>query len=578
MIVISQPNTPFGIVAEGCSTSATLTASQQFTGSWVDCINYGQVAYSIQSDVTSSTGGIIRQWSQDQVNIMTWSADSLNADRTGTTNGTDITVRVHARYFRIIYINGLAPQGYFRLQTFLQQSPPMGDTIGIAHNLDDGDDALITKSIIAGRSAAVTSTYVDAQILDHDNMGGFNTPGLAVRNILDRYTLTAFDEARVSTPLTILNLVNRYGLDTRLIATSATLSASVSALTGTSSIKVFVSSSASTIAELSTRRYFRYQAGHGTRWLMSVVHENTGTAGQNRSWGYFDDNNGVYFRLTGTTLGVAQRSNTSGAPVDLFVSQSLWNIDKMNGQGPSRINLDLTKGNIYECDFQWLGVGNVVYFVDGHPVHEFVNVNSGTSPYMATAVLPIRARVHNTTGTATGSLQLICAQVSVENGQAPSGWSFCAEGGYTTSGTTEVPVITLAMTSTFNGVDNRGRIRPTQVNLLTSGGQPGIFRLRSNYSPAGASFGTVDPTSIANIDTTAQSGTGGVLIGGPYYVAAGAGAVIDLSNVFPDAAEGIRRLNRDPYTGVSDNVTVTVQRIGGGNVSCNVGVSWLEEL
>ena len=395
-----------------------------------------------------------------------------------------------------------------------------------------------------------------------------------------QYARTAFGESRVSMPLALLNLVNRYGIDTRILATTASANSAVVADTGSSSVVLQLSASAGAFCELSTRQYYRYQAARGQRFTMSIMNSGTAVAGQNRLWGSFDANNGLFYKLSGTTLGVTIRSNVGGAPVDTFTSQTLWNIDKLDGTGPSGQTLDITKGNIYECSYEWLGVGSIYWFVNGFPVHTVNNQNLNAFPYMATAILPLRVRVENTGTASTGSLRLVCANISSENGAVRAGWSFAAEAGsYTTSGTTEVPLISIQLTSTFNGVDNRARIRPTSFNALVSTGGPLIFRVRSNPTLAGASFQTVDPQSCVNFDTTSQSGTtSGTLIAGPFYVANSGSVTVDLGQVFPNTPEGIRRLARDPFTGVSDILTVTVQRQGAANGTANAGISWNEDL
>jgi hypothetical protein len=52
--------------------------------------------------------------------------------------------------------------------------------------------------------------------------------------------------------------------------------------------------------------------------------------------GYFDDNNGIFFQQTNGNKRWVIRSSVSGTPVDTeFASQTDWNIDKLNGEGPS---------------------------------------------------------------------------------------------------------------------------------------------------------------------------------------------------------------------------------------------------
>ena len=71
-----------------------------------------------------------------------------------------------------------------------------------------------------------------------------------------------------------------------------------------------------------------------------------------------------------------------------FVSQSSWNIDKLDGTGQSRMTLDPQKGNVYQVGFQYLGFGNAFFGVEDPntgriaPVHMIKNTNARTTPVL----------------------------------------------------------------------------------------------------------------------------------------------------------------------------------------------------
>lgn len=153
------------VVDPGNSSTNPLGINGTFTGQWVDTLGYASIAYSIQSDVVSSTGGIERQWSQDGgTTWFYWDHDTLDVDRIGANNGTDLVVRCHARYFRLIYTNGPYAQTFFRLQTILNKYMPSGDTVGVSHAPSSGNDALLVKAILTGKSVTGGGTYVDVEV------------------------------------------------------------------------------------------------------------------------------------------------------------------------------------------------------------------------------------------------------------------------------------------------------------------------------------------------------------------------------------------------------------------------------
>ena len=77
-----------------------------------------------------------------------------------------------------------------------------------------------------------------------------------------------------------------------------------------------------------SRRYFPYQPGKGLMVMASFV-GNQPLAGLVQEVGYFDDNNGIILRASGTTVQFVIRSKASGSVVENVVNQSAWNIDTL---------------------------------------------------------------------------------------------------------------------------------------------------------------------------------------------------------------------------------------------------------
>lgn len=114
------------------------------------------------------------------------------------------------------------------------------------------------------------------------------------------------------------------------------------------------------------------------------------------------------------------RSFTSGVAVDTNVLQANWNIDKLDGNGPSRILINTTKTQIYFFDFEWLGAGTIRYgvFINGKPIycHAVHNANNLSLVYMSTPNLPLRTEIINDGTGAVDSITDICSTVITEGG------------------------------------------------------------------------------------------------------------------------------------------------------------------
>ena len=82
------------------------------------------------------------------------------------------------------------------------------------------------------------------------------------------------------------------------------------------------------------------------------------------------------------------------------VPQSEWNVDRMDGTGPSGYTLDVSKMQMTYIDYSWYGAGSIRFgmrTVDGNIAwcHKIVNNNTNTSAYMRSGNLPARYEAIN---------------------------------------------------------------------------------------------------------------------------------------------------------------------------------------
>lgn len=93
----------------------------------------------------------------------------------------------------------------------------------------------------------------------------------------------------------------------------------------------------------------------------------------------------------GTTSGMVIASRT----VETRVAQSAFNIDRLDGTGPSGYNIDLTKMQMFYIDYTWYGAGFIRFGVRGPQgniiyCHKIQNNNINTEAYMRSGNLPAR--------------------------------------------------------------------------------------------------------------------------------------------------------------------------------------------
>lgn len=280
-----------------------------------------------------------------------------------------------------------------------------------------------------------------------------------------------FGRFRVSNPETIFDSKQDFDEGSFFWETDTTASGSISYVQAQARSELAVSGGATDAAIRQTKRYFHYQAAKSSL-LFCTFNMRGGVANVVKSAGLFDDDNGYIFRMNGTTPEFVLRSSTSGSAVDTNKAvQSEWNIDPMDGTGPSGITLDFSKVQIFILDFEWLGVGSVRmgFVVDAaiYYCHQFNHANSIETVYMSTPVLPIRYQIEATGASSATTMDSICCSLISEGGQPVTGFSLSSSRG--TSGTTigtgnAEQIIAIRQKSTWN----RLPAFVNAVNLITT--------------------------------------------------------------------------------------------------------------
>lgn len=236
--------------------------------------------------------------------------------------------------------------------------------------------------------------------------------------------IDAFGRLRVSTPFTLFDSSHRFadnGLWSTATATGG--AATFNSSQGLVDLAVTAASGSEVVRE--TTKIFSYQPGKSLLVLNTFVMSAAKT-GLRQRVGYYGAENGYYLEQNDSTVSFVERSSVSGSLVDTPVAQASWNVDPLNGSGPSGITLDLTKAQILFMDLEWLGVGTVRigFVIDGnfYVCHKFQHANIIASTYITTASLPLRYEITNTAATSGAStLKQICSTVLSEGGYELNG-------------------------------------------------------------------------------------------------------------------------------------------------------------
>ena len=164
-------------------------------------------------------------------------------------------------------------------------------------------------------------------------------------------SVDAFARLRTSDAFTLNDYKHTYGVNTEFI-NNISNGGDVSHVTNHACARLSTSSNSSSTAIHQSRMYHNYMPGKSQLILSSFVFYSA-VENVTKRTGYFDDRDGIFFEQDGDgVLSMNIRSYVSGGPVTRKVTQSEWNGDRCDGTGDSGWNLDITKTQLWWCDFQ----------------------------------------------------------------------------------------------------------------------------------------------------------------------------------------------------------------------------------
>lgn len=340
--------------------------------------------------------------------------------------------------------------------------------------------------------------------------------------------------------------------------------------TNKASVRLEVSSDGDRVIRQS-RGWIPYQAGKSDLFMFTADPGGQQTNVTKRA-GRFDGRNGIFIQLDNDGLSFVVRSYVTGAAVDTKVAQADWNIDRMDGSGPSGITLDPSGTQIFFADFEWLGVGTVSFgfVVDGLLVycHDQHHANTGLSAvYMSQATLPMRYEISQS-GSGSGYMEPICATSIREGGEAEPGNARSVQRGASVAVGSGSPEQIIALRSGSYGVWSK--VTDVSSICTTANGQYEWFLvLNPTFTGGSAASWTAVTGSEIEYDITRD----GVWNGGGYVIASGL-ANTNYGGSFQRAITADTFALGYSVDGTSDEMALIVNPLS--NLSLRGGVSWLE--
>jgi hypothetical protein len=404
-----------------------------------------------------------------------------------------------------------------------------------------------------------TDNTLIGNVADAIKVVGQNTPYNPSYVRFDPRGSDAIGRFRVSEPRTLFELSAAEGIDPiRYVSTEVVGTGAIAYDANSVSVKLSVSANGDR-AVTQTRRRIEYNQGT-SQFALIECRFATPTANVRQRRGYFSQSHGIFFEIDGTTKYVCRRSSLSGSVVDTRVAQANWNVDKLDGTGPSGKTWIPTEQTSLAIDFVY-NVPVIRYYIaiDGeyHLCH-FDTLSGLTVPFMDSGMAPLRSEME-ATGVigATYDSYTTAAVVASEGNEVELGRIRVVDTGTTTVsvGSTDTIVAGLRLQSG----KIKGSIKPLSFKIKPESGNNSIF-YQVIYNPTltgdGSSWGPL--TGLADgLNPAGVTYTGGSVIDSGYLDVGGKDAASANTNLESDIFLG------SDIAGVADKLIMVIRTLSG---------------
>ena len=308
--------------------------------------------------------------------------------------------------------------------------------------------------------------------------------------------------------------------------------------------------------------------GAGTAWVASQNGDTVVFLAQ-----ALGDKVGAMSFSSATATGTLSETQAGALSTDEFILQEDWNIDQMDGAGPSGMALDPQKGNVFQVKLQYLGYGAITFFIEHDITGEFVPVhiiqyaNNNTSPSVGNPSFKIGWFAASAGSTTDLSIYGASGYIGVEGEQQPRRLPEAQVADKSGVGTNYTNILSIRNSRTFNGKVNLAEILPSNVNVAVDGTKISQYQVILNAELGGEPNWTYEDfnNSIVEYDTagtTATIGTNSQLIlAGTLGKTGSAGLLVQ---------------DFDLHLVPGDTITVAV-RTTSGTTEAAAAITWLED-
>lgn len=281
----------------------------------------------------------------------------------------------------------------------------------------------------------------------------------------------------------------------------------------------------------------------------------------------------------GSIAGSFTTAQSGEAQTNTFIASGSFNIDTLDGNGPSGMVLDPQKGNVYQIAYQYLGYGNVVFGVEDPEtgklarVHMIKNANSRTTPVLKDPNLGVLATSANIGGTENKVLKTASMAAFTEGGVVKLDPKFAKSFDFTNINTaTYKPLAIMKANRFFDGRSSYGEFDLLRINVSNESTAKTLtvgFFLNAEID-GDVDFQYINETESMVSYASLSPGAGG-------------DTIVDVANLSPfhefvvgaAAAESQNIEDLKYVFGPGSNFVIAIKT--SGQISGLVGVNWFEQ-
>ena len=315
-------------------------------------------------------------------------------------------------------------------------------------------------------------------------------------------------------------------------------------------------------------------------WLSNPANQTVWQVGQNGNKVVLFANNagslpGTYsISSSGALVATDARINTGASNVETWVYQPDWNGDTLDGSGPSGLTLDVSKGNVYRLDYEYLGYGPAIFYVKTPVTNRFVEfhrfsfANNRTEPNLQNPALKIGWVAASLGSTTNLTVKGASAMAGLVGRLVSSQDTFGDSQTNLSVGTTLEPIVSYRVRLVFQGKTCLKELIPKVSYVSPTGNKPVevVFVFNATLG-AQTNWSYIDEAeSVTEKDSTATTITGGTEVAS-FVVNGGDTESLSIADIGLDSFA----LQR------GDTLTIAARVTSGSSVEVAASLTWTED-